>query len=595
MASKDGSEDVKTTFDRVSSGGGDSEFWSALGGLGLRGIRGESDRLEREKTLLNDTKRSLAFDHYRAFIGAADCGRQVESHVEKAVEKAGETINLIPNLRQTSVQFEEKSQELLQRRKRLSLVLSKHTSLLEILELPQLVENAVRNQEYEQALQLRAFAARIDKKLGHIPIVAQVVQSVDASASTMVNQLLAQLKAPVQLPACLKIVGFLRRSDAFTETELRLRFLQARDAWLQGLLMSVPKDDPQEHLTKVMDLTRVNLFDVVTQYRALFSDDDLDMTSPSSGDQVKRSPSAYRLLFSSWLTRRLQGFLRTMEEDLERGGGDMSLESVAGQAMYFGQSFGRVGADFRSGIVKVLLKAARQAAFRHFDGAERRFAIGVEQLALKADISMRQQVATSTSGSNEEEIDPLRPPPVLMDFLPLAELCNSVLSSLNQIRLATPLALCFEMTERVQSLFDSGCRTLCAREARFNQSTSTETELQAFKRLVSVFYVDLLPYLDRCLKAAFPPIQVTKVIGNVSGVTLGLDFERVYEMLPKNFRPERLVLPLPTAAKGSVIKVGVDSEAPSPSEPTDAGYVIDRKEIIDKEIEATESKASETE
>ena len=114
-------------------------------------------------------------------------------------------------------------------------------------------------------------------------------------------------------------------------------------------------------------------------------------------------------------------------------------------------------------------------------------------------------------------------------------------------------------------------------------------------RLVSVFYVDLLPYLDRCLKAAFPPIQVTKVIGNVSGVTLGLDFERVYEMLPKNFRPERLVLPLPTAAKGSVIKVGVDSEAPSPSEPTDAGYVIDRKEIIDKEIEATESKASETE
>ena len=113
---------------------------------------------------------------------------------------------------------------------------------------------------------------------------------------------------------------------------------------------------------------------------------------------------------------------------------------------------------------------------------ERRFAIGVEQLALKADISMRPQVTTSTSGSNEEEIDPLRPPPVLMDFLPLAELCNSVLSSLNQIRLATPLALCFEMTERVQSLLDSGCRTLCAREARFNQSTSTETELQAFKR-----------------------------------------------------------------------------------------------------------------
>ena len=81
-------------------------------------------------------------------------------------------------------------------------------------------------------------------------------------------------------------------------------------------------------------------------------------------------------------------------------------------------------------------------------------------------------------------------------------------------------------------------------------------------------------------------------MGNVSGVTLGLDFEKVYEMLPKNFRPEKLVLPLPTAGKGTVIKEGVDSEAHFSSEPTDAGYVIDRKEIINQEIETTESKAA---
>ena len=47
-----------------------------------------------------------------------------------------------------------------------------------------------------------------------------------------------------------------------------------------------------------------------------------------------------------------------------------------------------------------------------------------------------------------------------MDFLPLAELCNTVLSSLNQIRLATPLALAIEITERVQSILESACSTL---------------------------------------------------------------------------------------------------------------------------------------
>ena len=107
-----------------------------------------------------------------------------------------------------------------------------------------------------------------------------------------------------------------------------------------------------------------------------------------------------------------------------------------------------------------------------------RFCLGVDQLALKADISLRP----GGHQGGTEEADPLRPPPVLMDFLPLAELCNTVLSSLNQIRLATPLALAIEITERVQSILESACSTLCEREARFNQSTSTDTELQSFKR-----------------------------------------------------------------------------------------------------------------
>jgi hypothetical protein len=42
----------------------------------------------------------------------------------------------------------------------------------------------------------------------------------------MLQQLLSRLRASIQLPECLRVMGYLRRIAAFTEPELRLQFLQ---------------------------------------------------------------------------------------------------------------------------------------------------------------------------------------------------------------------------------------------------------------------------------------------------------------------------------------------------------------------------------
>lgn len=59
----------------------------------------------------------------------------------------------------------------------------------------------------------------------------------------MLQKLLSSLGTDLTLPKCLQIVGYLRRMEAFTEPELRIRFLQAREEWLTNLLSDISKDD----------------------------------------------------------------------------------------------------------------------------------------------------------------------------------------------------------------------------------------------------------------------------------------------------------------------------------------------------------------
>ena len=67
---------------------------------------------------------------------------------------------------------------------------------------------------------------------------------------------------------------------------------------------------------------RVHLFDIVTQYRALFSDDD-----PLIGS----APASNRILFSSWMERKISDFLVLLTTDLQRGAKKQSLDAIIGQ------------------------------------------------------------------------------------------------------------------------------------------------------------------------------------------------------------------------------------------------------------------------
>ena len=76
----------------------------------------------------------------------------------------------------------------------------------------------------------------------------------------------------IQLPECLRIMGYLRRIAAFSEAELRLQFLQCRDEWVSQLVDDLDSSDSYEYMKHLTDVHRLHLFDAVMQYRAIFFD-----------------------------------------------------------------------------------------------------------------------------------------------------------------------------------------------------------------------------------------------------------------------------------------------------------------------------------
>jgi hypothetical protein len=146
--------------------------------------------------------------------------------------------------------------------------LLQHSSLLELLELPSLMDACVRSSLYEEALSIAAFANTLERRHGggagpgadtgigvaasvnSNAVVTRVIQQIRGRQDDLRRHLLDRLRFHVTMPVCLEVVTALRRLNSIDlerrsatslekihtamEFTLQVEFLEARDAWLES-------------------------------------------------------------------------------------------------------------------------------------------------------------------------------------------------------------------------------------------------------------------------------------------------------------------------------------------------------------------------
>ncbi|XP_078170382.1 conserved oligomeric Golgi complex subunit 8-like [Carex rostrata] len=198
-------------------------YFSELLSFSIERPQGCPELLNVEGERVRRQMQEVAVENYSAFISAAEAISFVKTQLEDFDKQLELLVSEIPNLTSGCTEFIESAQQIVEERRLNQTLLANHSTVLDLLEIPQLMDTCIRNGNYDEALDLEAFVNKLTKLYSEFPIIQALAIDVKKSTQSMVSQLLQKLRSNIQLSECLRIMAHLRRIGVFAESELRLQ------------------------------------------------------------------------------------------------------------------------------------------------------------------------------------------------------------------------------------------------------------------------------------------------------------------------------------------------------------------------------------
>ena len=243
-------------------------------------------------------------------------------------------------------------------------------------------------------------------------------------------------------------------------------------------------------MVKVIEVSRINLFNIVTQYKAIFDCDGKDGNSKMN------------MIFNSWMHEKIEDFLKILESDLLQSNCSLTeISSVLGQCMYFGLSFSRIGVDFRALMVPIFLRVIGKNLNSGILKVTKQFELDMDNYTLiNRDVSMKKyQIQTETDGESRGNA----PPESLLDFQPLATYLNGILIIFNELKVCSPIAIGHLLVSAMNTSLEGVGKSILSFYHNEQQAFGMK-EKDFFLKLCSCFAFEMLPFIQNCIKLIFP-------------------------------------------------------------------------------------------
>lgn len=418
-------------------------------------------------------------------------------------------------------------------------LLSQGPELERIINLANKLDNYIHNSEnFDEALVVLETISYLYKNYGHqVSLIESIHKEAERLREFLVASLCSQLEhlKGVSENEAISTVNHLARCGNFSDRELRLRYLQARDNWFNNEC-----EDQNSSFDDIVRVYRNGLPMIFNEYKTVFGTTNevlVDKSIKLSGTDPSKEDGA---IINSWLLLKTTIFVASLEIYLKTmNQSSTQTPTMIGDTMQkcfeLTDWLSSIGFDFSSQLRPLFYQALVGEIKMSIDKATTKFETtftttiskSIESLLLPVD----DEILRISNMKPEEQI-----PRSIGDYPIFRVYCLYILDSLRWLQSTkknlSPISLCLDT---YSSLNTSLTRVMKALAITLNMDNNSKHPI--LSKIAISFITEVLPFIRDYCEKLFPEKSISSAVGLTKS-----EFKNIYVSQPEKLKDFRLDL-----------------------------------------------------